>query len=303
MAVPVRHGGADLILIRGVMVRSGTNYLWDLLQQHPDVAAGRAPIWEDFFLHEAVHLHRFVDGLATHWSNEWPIPQPETRLGVLRAIGEGLADYMRADRDHARIVLKTPSPVGVDGVHDLFPRARTILLVRDGRAVVESAMRSFGWSFERAARTWDDGARRILAAASDGDPRVHLVRYEDLLRTPDATLAALLDFLDLDRRGLDPALATALPVRGSSTTRRPGGLPDWSPTTDVRPADMLARGQDWPTARVRRFDWIAGEAMRALGYDLAPHHPRRAVHVALDRLWAVRATARRLARRFVPRRS
>ena len=42
--------------------RSGTNYVRDLIALHPDCEKARAPIWEDFFLHEAAPLFEFDRG-------------------------------------------------------------------------------------------------------------------------------------------------------------------------------------------------------------------------------------------------
>ena len=53
------------------------------------------------------------------------------------------------------------------GIFDLFPDDYLIVLVRDGRAVVESKQRSFGETFESAAREWAAGAETILRFARE----------------------------------------------------------------------------------------------------------------------------------------
>ena len=45
------------IFIFGIMQRSGTNYLWDMLRLHPDVAI-RMPIVEDHLLQRSHQLMR-----------------------------------------------------------------------------------------------------------------------------------------------------------------------------------------------------------------------------------------------------
>jgi hypothetical protein len=97
---------------------------------------------------------------------------------------------------------------------DMYPGAREVILIRDFRDAVTSAMsfnerrghQGFGRArvdsdeefiraFWRAVRALHRHWQRRKAAA-------HLVRYEDLIAAPDETLGALLTYLGLDA---DPA--------------------------------------------------------------------------------------------------
>ena len=49
-----------LCFILGIMARSGTNYLFRLLDLHPD-CAGPGPIWEDCFVRHSELLETFAD--------------------------------------------------------------------------------------------------------------------------------------------------------------------------------------------------------------------------------------------------
>jgi len=94
---------------------------------------------------------------------------------------------------------------------EAFPEAKFLLVVRDPRAVAASNNvnedRQYPWTF--LARQWRKLA--ILAWVHDSRPaiadRVHLVRYEDLVESPDETATDLCEFLDidLDERILDPS--------------------------------------------------------------------------------------------------
>lgn len=126
------------------------------------MSKARVPIWEDFFHEEAAHLARFAAGIAGHWPAKWNVDLHAARAALLADLGDGLVRYLR-DGTCGIVLAKTPSVVGLDHHADLFPREPLIVLVRDGRAVVRSAMRSFGWSFERAVVSWTDGAERVLA--------------------------------------------------------------------------------------------------------------------------------------------
>lgn len=287
---------SSLILVRGVMVRSGTNFLLDLLCQHPDCAPSRSGLPEDFFPDEAHHLRRFVEGVADRWPATWGIDRPAMTAAMMRALGDGLAGFLRDGSAVPRIVAKCPSPMGWAELSALFPEARVVLLMRDGKGAVDSAMRSFGWGFERALQTWAAGAREVVRALQPdaaGRAQRLLVRYEDLLRDPEREVPRMLDFLDLDPAALPPGTVSRLPVRGSSESAGQG-LPDWTPRPKEASFDPLSRGERWDPTMVDRFAWVAGDAMRALGYDAVPASGPVPRHRALDAAYTAERSARRL---------
>jgi hypothetical protein len=186
------------------------------------------------------------------------------------SIGSGLLGFLTADEDR-RLVTKNPSVANVDGVFTLFPTAQVIVLVRDGRAVVESCVRTFGWDFDLAARRWSaavDTALRFMDGRSPDDPSVQLVRYEDLVVDPGRQMTQLLSFLGLDTSGFDLSAAERLPVRGSSVFRGGESQVHWEPVERTRDFDPLHRWAHWPAELHRRFAWLAGQQQVALGYEL-----------------------------------
>jgi hypothetical protein len=86
----------------------------------------------------------------------------------------------------------------LEGLYALFPTARCIHIVRDGRDVVASNL-SLSWGPENvrdAARRW----KKRLAGRSRVDPARQAfleVRYEDLIQAPRETLADIFAFLGL----------------------------------------------------------------------------------------------------------
>jgi hypothetical protein len=98
-------------------------------------------------------------------------------------------------------------------LRELYPQRQQVLLVRDFRDMFCSiaafnAKRGFA-SFGRERSATDDehirnlrfGALRMLDAWYDGNAGTHLVRYEDLIESPQATLRTLLEGLNLDAAG------------------------------------------------------------------------------------------------------
>jgi protein-tyrosine sulfotransferase len=295
--------GRDPIFILGIMQRSGTNWLRDLLLCHQDCYAAR--IQEDFLVANSHLLLRFGSSLYGTWPQNW---KAETRVGpqerlhrilgeaLLAFIGDGMAPSGSGDGvpSSARLVTKTPSVTNVEHLLTFFPNARVILLVRDGRAVVESIVQGFNWDYETGIRRWDSAAREILKFRAAGGPaleRSAVVRYEDLYTATESELRRLLTFLDLDPARFDFQRALSLPVRGSSVFGQERGGSDSNQPEEAEEFSPLARAAHWSRWRHERFNRIAGESLESFGYErivpgksspLAP-----AVHWLRDLWWSV----------------
>lgn len=291
--------GPGPIFVLGVLHRSGTNHLFDLLRCHPDCEPA-VPIWEDFLVAHADHLQRYVDAVYRSWNPAWGV-DASVRRELLGSLGEGLCRFLEARCAGRRVVTKTPSVDHCSLFFDLFPRARLVVLVRDGRAVVESGVRSFRWHRESAIRRFHAAATRIRAFeavhARDTPRRHRIVRYEDLCAHPEGVLRELFAFLELDADAYDFDAVTDLPVRGSSALRaRPGGRMHWRPVPKPADFDPTSRFAEWSRARHERFEWIAGESLRAFGYESVELRGFRPVwwvfNAALDLLWRASAPFR-----------
>jgi hypothetical protein len=83
---------------------------------------------------------------------------------------------------------------------ELFPGAKFIHIVRDGRAVASSIM-PLDWganTINSAARSWVKRLSQYLAAESSlGSERISRVRFEDLVLEPETTLKSICSFLDI----------------------------------------------------------------------------------------------------------
>jgi hypothetical protein len=194
------------------------------------------------------------------------------------------------------LVTKNPSVVGIDRVFAFFPTAQLIVLVRDGRAVVESCVRTFGWDVDLAARRWAAAASiamRFLDGRATDDPAVRLVRYEDLVADPRSQMTKLLSFLDLDVAEYDFSAAERLPVRGSSVFLGGQAEVHWDPVERTADFDPLRRWADWSAEQHRRFAWLAGRQQVALGYPLNDSVPATAAARARQRLASARWGTRR----------
>lgn len=288
------------IFILGILQRSGTNYLNNLLLLHPDVQSPGL-VWEDFFLAHSDLLATYRESVERRWPPQWA-EAISTELGpqaLLHYIGNGLIDFMQAQYRNRQVrrvdpftapapvslVTATPSVRNLPLFFDLFPNAAPIIIVRDGRAVVESGVRSFGWNYDEAMRMWSNGARRIqhFCEHPAHQGRFLLVRYEDIYTHTRETMSTILDFLQLDRSRFDFDAAENLGIMGSSELMSSEGRVHWKSIDKSADFNPLARASQWGPALNSRFAWIADKNMTELRYEIGPVERRKMWNEFLDR--------------------
>lgn len=294
--------GPQFVFLHGMRIRTGTNFLARVVGHHPDVRIVppegptnefhllvTLPEWERVF--ERVRRRLFGRHPSPTWS------EFEERLG--KAWMELIADHY--DLDGGVVFLKDPHVVRIEEFFDIFPRAKLILLVRDGRDNVASSVRAgllTRRSMSRGARTrrriqhwllhdfvnhsrnWAWAARQVL----DFDARHRtgeragqylLLRYEDMVEDPRQQGRRLFEFLGVEPREEVLARIPATRVVGSSfygtsegedaTTRT------WDPIEKTAAFRPVGRWKSWGQVRKWTFKRLAGRELVALGYaeDLA----------------------------------
>jgi len=259
----------DAVFILGMLPRTGTNHLADLFELHRDVAVLK-PVFEDHLVRFSPLLTTYVEEVTSRWSPEWGVPAEEGP-SLLRHIGDGVVRWMAGHAPGRTMVTKMPRVDNVERFFDLFPGCGLVLLLRDGRSVVESGVRSFGWSYEFGFRTWNAAARTVadFCAAHEGDPRLQVVRYEELIDDERTVMSRVFAAFGLDPDGFSPEAVDALPVRGSSTLTETGTL-HWQPVERSAGFDPRERWRSWDAQRHRRFNAVAGASQRRLGYPTEP---------------------------------
>jgi hypothetical protein len=197
----------DPIVVYGAP-RSGTTYLEQVLNAHPEVFIShetRVFAW----LYHAMRLtddHRLVANQREGFVEYLRSTFPEMMRDFYRRLAPD-ARYWGDKNPH----YADPFNHGtLDLVAELFPQSRFIHIIRDGRDVVSSLTRKRSeqnkpWvTFEQAHHTWKKHVRFGRAFGETLPPtRYFELRYEDLIADDVALARRMFGFLDID---LHPAV-------------------------------------------------------------------------------------------------
>jgi hypothetical protein len=291
--------------------RSGTTLLQRLMDAHPELAVVHETLWIPSFYERRLGLtpdgdvtpallprllaHRRFEQLgiaADELDRLFAATAPVRYASFVGA----LFDRYGAQRGKPLVGDKSPGYVrSIPVLHGLWPHARFVHLIRDGRDVCLSAL---GWA--KADRvfadfgTWPD--EPVMTAALWWERSVRLgreagralpaglyqeLRYERLVEDPETECRALCGFLGLR---YEPAMLAyhegrmrAAPSLSSKRQWLPPtpGLRDWRTEMDRRDLD--------------RFEAVAGTFLDELGYERATSNGKAAL------VEPVRATRRRFA--------
>lgn len=228
--------------------RSGTTWLARLLGAHPRLASGR----------ETHLFNLYLKPLLTQrqdWLADW-VDAP-TLDALLTDLVSGIFQSGLDRQGKHRVVEKTPTHrYWLKEIHALFPDARFIELVRDGRDVTVSMLarrrvtheRWIPRTVEACARRWQESVEVVERARSALGRELFIdVQYERLVNDPLTQLQRILRFLgeDARRRVIEGMVAREPP--------QPDSVGDWRRALSAR--------------QRARFHRIAGALLLQLGYS------------------------------------
>ncbi|HEX8085054.1 MAG TPA: sulfotransferase [Solirubrobacteraceae bacterium] len=241
--------------------RSGTGLLRDLLRSHPSLAFPTESHFIPAFHRgygdprdeaEALALARRILGLR--WVRAWRLPLEPRDLAHHRSYAALVDDLFTAYARRAgrpRWGDKTPQYVrAMPQLRELFPHARFVHIVRDGRDVCRSVVAAaFGPRNLVTAAAWWRG--HVAAGRADGarlGPKAYLeVRYEDLLAEPEEVMRGVVAFVE---EPWDDAVL------------RP------SRRDPIRPERAASWRIAMPREDRRIVEAVAGDLLAELGYDV-----------------------------------
>lgn len=268
----VRGNAPSPILVLGVMPRSGTNFVRDLLAMHPGVHADPEQVYEFPLLHAGRGARAFMKEFFAYFPRNRDVL---TEWDALALLAGAWLRHWQDEAGERRILLKCPHVQNLGLAPHVFPDARIVLCMRDGRDVIDSTMRTFARrsptrkTFSQLAAEWRLGTDAICTFGEGGRnacENVLPIRYEDVYADPVSAMTSLLAHTGLDPDAYPMEKVENLPVRGSSRSRA-ADEERWQPEARTQDFNPVRRWADWPEAKKNRFDRLAGPTLRAAGYD------------------------------------
>jgi hypothetical protein len=241
--------------------RSGTYWLQRIVMAHPDVFG--IPSETLLFSHGVAPLvERFHHGA-----------RGSVELGVIYANRPVLIDGLRrlcdgvfldlAGGPHRHIAERSaPHVQNLDLISEVYPDARFVHIIRDGRDVARSLVAQ-PWGPATVREAAEEWRTSVLAGRRARGAQYLEIRYEDLFADHEGRIRDLYDWLGLDVT--DEAVAA--------------GLEASDVVANADPTDPRAETGKWRRSFSRRdlrdFERIAGDLLAELGYVERPS-PRAA---------------------------
>ncbi len=270
--------------------RSGTTLLQTLVDNHPNIAVPPeshvyarfgciAHTWRD--LAQPQNRRRLIgallrDAFIREWRLDVSVDDVEARLpqpsfaGVVEALFSLYAERHGAGRWGD----KTPGHIRhLRAIRRDFPDAKLIHLVRDGRDVAEAMRRMIFYPVTACGvgRVWRDEVRHWDAyCADEGAAGTLVVRYEDLVTDPRATVSAIFRFLG------EPKIDTVATYSRSSLSRELDAQGPWhsSLRQGISASKIGAYRRAFTPREIEVLEYIQGETLRAYGYPTSCRAPR-----------------------------
>jgi hypothetical protein len=279
--------GCDPYLFIVGCARSGTTLVHRIVDAHPHITITPEMHWitRQFQSPNALVIPEVVSGLTRHKRfAQFGIPREEFEglLGPGEAIpyptflGRLFGLYGRIN-DKPLVGNKTPAYVrSIPTLHALWPEARFVHIIRDGRDVCLSVLnwkkaertagRYASWEEDPVSTTalwWERKVRKAREdGASLGPGLYHETLYEDLVDDPERECERLCGFLGVP---YDDAMIRF--AEGKTRTDLPNARKTpkkaWLPIT----SGLRKWRTEMPAKDVERFEAAAGDLLEELGYE------------------------------------
>ncbi len=151
---------------------------------------------------------------------------------------------------------------------DVFPEARFVAIVRDPRDVVRSIVSNLRRrEIQEAATVCHVMGRHIADVRRRYPDRIHVVRYEDLVRAPEAECRALCAFLG---EAYDPRMVTFHEINRDGALLIGSTRHIHPHTTEPFNPDLIGQWEKkafFSPGELRMVESVAGDYLRQFGYE------------------------------------
>lgn len=261
---------SNLLFLFGVLPRSGTNFVFKSILLHPDINKSFHP-GEDYILSQSQHLKLYVDKLVDKWSPRWEgTDRVVQKKRILDNLSKAHYNYLKQD-DNIKakyIFTKTPSTEGIENLSMLFPESKAIFLVRDGKSLIRSGVKSFIWTYIDSMKKYAQSLSRIKSIVSqDNHKNCLVINYEKFCSNPEKELKSIYNFLELDPSSINYSQVSQMPVLGSSDhIDDKTGKFKWVVSNESSSTKPKFKKLEWHPLMLKRYNSICKIASE-FGYD------------------------------------
>ena len=254
------------VMIHGVSSRSGTVYTGELIGLHPDLFSYPNEMWETPFLELTGDILKLNQKfLKAYRKNAGKLGDSD----FLPLFGSSFLAYLQrfAPLDK-RVLLKRPKMDYLPHFFKMFPFENLLLLIRDGRDVVDSTVRSWAkTNFPKACTRWNNGARMILSFYRENHNKdgIYYTKYEELFQNPEKFVRDACRCFNLDEHKYPFDKINSIPLKGSSFNKKNGKV-SWEATDKGKNFKPIGRWKNWSSKEKEIFKSIAGQSLLEAGY-------------------------------------
>jgi len=270
---------SSLVYLVSPTQRSGTNFLSYMLKSHPEIYLPEKPDFpnEHFILSYAHHLKNYVNDTIKIWGkwftehNDKDFILNTEANNLMSSLGFGLMNYFNSLNNNSKyILLRTPDALNINLYFNLFPDAKIIILLRDGRDTVESYISSWGGAkiFRYMTKRWSQRMQQIndFIENNNHSKQILIIKYEDIVQNKDLLLNKTFNFLDLDQSKYDWNQLNEIPILGSSSFKDKENNVHWNPIIkeDYKPINKWIK---WSKTKKSYFKKHAGKWLIKYDYE------------------------------------
>jgi len=255
-AQAIRGERPPAIIIHGVMPRSGTVFLGELIRSHPDVQAYPNDIWEMPLLSATPAVLALQKEFMRGYQQNLERISPNDFLAM---VGASFIRYLHTQIDEdRRLLMKVPLAHQLDQFPLMFPHEQCLMLMRDGRDLTASTLKSWPTkNFDQVVRAWRDATRCMLAQKHP------MYQYEEVVQDPQSVVRSICSDIQLDVDRYPFETIDKQPLRGSSEHVEDSG---WNLVQKSSDFQSVGRWESWTSKQKDRFKELAGEELISAGY-------------------------------------
>ncbi|ELR71465.1 hypothetical protein C900_02528 [Fulvivirga imtechensis AK7] len=269
----------SMVYIVSPTQRSGTNFLGNLLERHPQL---QAPYGAELPMEQCLYSYsHFIKNYCYKTVSTWKkwVEGGDERLEkhakmLMKHMGDGLISYFKGfiEKD-CTLLMKTPDAGNLDNFFHMFPEAKVVILIRDGRDTMESFSKSWGGSgaFRQMSQRWSQRVDTILKFQQQADEAGYsdqhmVVTYERLNENTPEELKRIFNFLHIN-----PALypwdqVEEVPILGSSAYKGDDQQVHWKPIEKTKEFKPNQKWVSWSSKKKATFKAAAGKNLVKLGF-------------------------------------